>query len=77
MYPVGVKLAGAFDHFSELDATGVVAIDVGASTGGFTDVLLRRGAQKVYAVDVGHGQLTGRYGMMNAWWYWKEPMPDI
>jgi 23S rRNA (cytidine1920-2'-O)/16S rRNA (cytidine1409-2'-O)-methyltransferase len=53
----GVKLAGAFDHFAELDATGVVAIDVGASTGGFTDVLLRHGASKVYAVDVGHGQL--------------------
>ncbi|MGB1963193.1 MAG: TlyA family RNA methyltransferase [Candidatus Puniceispirillales bacterium] len=53
----GVKLAGAFDHFAELDATGIVAIDVGASTGGFTDVLLHRGAAKVYAVDVGHGQL--------------------
>lgn len=53
----GVKLAGALDHFSELDASGVLAIDVGASTGGFTDVLLRRGAEKIYAVDVGHGQL--------------------
>lgn len=53
----GVKLAGALDHFPVLDPNGIVAIDVGASTGGFTDVLLRRGASRVYAVDVGHGQL--------------------
>ncbi len=53
----GVKLAGGLDHFTEIDPSGAVAIDVGASTGGFTDVLLRRGARRVYAVDVGHGQL--------------------
>ncbi len=53
----GLKLAQALDHFA-LDATGLVALDVGASTGGFTDVLLQRGAAKVYAVDVGHGQLA-------------------
>ena len=53
----GLKLAHALDHFA-LDPTGVVAVDVGASTGGFTDVLLARGAAKVYAVDVGHGQLA-------------------
>jgi 23S rRNA (cytidine1920-2'-O)/16S rRNA (cytidine1409-2'-O)-methyltransferase len=53
----GLKLAHALDHFA-LDPTGAVAIDVGASTGGFTDVLLTRGAAKVYAVDVGHGQLA-------------------
>jgi 23S rRNA (cytidine1920-2'-O)/16S rRNA (cytidine1409-2'-O)-methyltransferase len=52
----GVKLAGALDGFG-LDPTGLVAIDVGASTGGFTDVLLARGAARVYAVDVGYGQL--------------------
>jgi len=52
----GVKLAHALDAF-DLDASGAVCIDVGASTGGFTDVLLQAGAARVYAVDVGHGQL--------------------
>ena len=53
----GLKIEKALDTF-HLDPTGLVALDVGASTGGFTDVLLRRGARKVYAVDVGHGQLA-------------------
>jgi 23S rRNA (cytidine1920-2'-O)/16S rRNA (cytidine1409-2'-O)-methyltransferase len=53
----GVKLAHALDHFV-LDPAGAVALDIGASTGGFTDVLLTRGARRVYAVDVGHGQLA-------------------
>jgi 23S rRNA (cytidine1920-2'-O)/16S rRNA (cytidine1409-2'-O)-methyltransferase len=53
----GLKLDHALDEFA-IDVTGAVAIDVGASTGGFTDVLLSRGAQRVYAVDVGHGQLA-------------------
>jgi len=53
----GLKLAHGLDHFA-LDVKGLVAVDVGASTGGFTDVLLTRGVAKVYAVDVGHGQLA-------------------
>jgi 23S rRNA (cytidine1920-2'-O)/16S rRNA (cytidine1409-2'-O)-methyltransferase len=55
----GVKLAHALDHFA-IDPSGAVCLDVGASTGGFTDVLLRRGAARIYAVDVGHGQLDWR-----------------
>jgi 23S rRNA (cytidine1920-2'-O)/16S rRNA (cytidine1409-2'-O)-methyltransferase len=55
----GVKLAAALDHFS-FDPKGRVCLDVGASTGGFTDVLLSRRARHVYAVDVGHGQLHPR-----------------
>ncbi len=55
----GVKLAHALDHFS-IDPCGKGALDIGASTGGFTDVLLQRGAARVYAVDVGHGQLDWR-----------------
>ena len=53
----GLKLAGALDAF-QLDVTGITAIDVGASTGGFTDCLLQRGAAHVYAIDVGYGQLA-------------------
>ena len=53
----GLKLEAALDRFG-LDVSGKVAVDVGASTGGFTDCLLQRGAAKVYAVDVGYGQLA-------------------
>ncbi len=53
----GIKLAHALDHFG-WDVAGAVAIDVGSSTGGFTDVLLTRGAEKVYAVDSGTNQLA-------------------
>ena len=52
----GVKLAHGLDHFN-IDPRGLACLDVGASAGGFTDVLLARGAARVYAVDVGRGQL--------------------
>ncbi|CAB5239809.1 unannotated protein [freshwater metagenome] len=54
----GHKLAGALDAFAEITVTGKRCLDAGASTGGFTDVLLRRGASEVVAVDVGYGQLA-------------------
>jgi 23S rRNA (cytidine1920-2'-O)/16S rRNA (cytidine1409-2'-O)-methyltransferase len=52
----GMKLAHALKEFA-IDVTGKVCADIGASTGGFTDVLLKNGAAKIYAIDVGHGQL--------------------
>jgi 23S rRNA (cytidine1920-2'-O)/16S rRNA (cytidine1409-2'-O)-methyltransferase len=51
-----LKLLAALDHF-ELSPEGLTCLDIGTSTGGFTEVLLERGAHRVYAVDVGHGQL--------------------
>jgi 23S rRNA (cytidine1920-2'-O)/16S rRNA (cytidine1409-2'-O)-methyltransferase len=54
----GHKLAGALDHFTGVTVEGKTCLDAGASTGGFTDVLLRRGAALVVAVDVGYGQLA-------------------
>ena len=59
MSRAGDKLAGALDRFA-LDVTGLRAVDAGASTGGFTDCLLQRGAAAVVAVDVGYGQLHER-----------------
>ena len=56
----GLKLAHALGEF-QVDVSGATVLDVGASTGGFTDCVLQRGAKKVYAVDVGHGQLN--YGL--------------
>ena len=53
----GQKLAAALDAF-QIDPSGKIAVDVGASTGGFTDCLLQRGAARVYAIDVGYGQLA-------------------
>src|SRR5205809_288789 len=51
-----LKLESALEHF-DIDVRGKTALDIGASTGGFTDCMLQRGAEKVYAVDVGYGQL--------------------
>ncbi len=56
----GIKLAHALDEF-RIDVDSLIALDIGASTGGFTDCLLQRGANKVYAVDVGYGQID--YGL--------------
>lgn len=55
----GLKLDHGLEHF-QIDVAGMTAIDVGASTGGFTDVLLSRGALSIYAVDVGYGQLDSK-----------------
>ena len=68
----GVKLAAALDHF-QLDVADRVCLDVGASTGGFTEVLLARGARRVYAIDVGSGQLHPRCAAAPRSCRWKKP----
>lgn len=55
----GLKLEAALDHF-DIDAAGMTVMDVGSSTGGFTDCLLQRGAERIYCIDVGYGQLAWR-----------------
>ncbi|MBT5573858.1 MAG: TlyA family RNA methyltransferase [Alphaproteobacteria bacterium] len=56
----GLKLATALDVFDQIDIQNKICLDLGASTGGFSDVLLQRGAAYIYAVDVGHGQLADK-----------------
>lgn len=68
----GFKLAHALDTF-RLNPAGLMALDVGASTGGFTDVLLQRGARHVYAVDVGYGVLDWRLRRMHESRCWNVP----
>ena len=70
----GLKLAHALDAFRRSTRRARSPIDVGASTGGFTDVLLTNGAAKVYAVDVGHGQLAWKLRKIRASWCWNAPM---
>lgn len=65
----GVKLAGALNHFSKINVVGKRCLDAGASAGGFTDVLLRKGAASVVAVDVGYGQL--------AWELQQDPRVEV
>jgi 23S rRNA (cytidine1920-2'-O)/16S rRNA (cytidine1409-2'-O)-methyltransferase len=64
----GLKLAAALDHF-KLDVTDMLCLDIGASTGGFTDCLLQRGAARVVALDVGYGQL--------AWKLREDPRTEV
>jgi 23S rRNA (cytidine1920-2'-O)/16S rRNA (cytidine1409-2'-O)-methyltransferase len=80
-----LKLSGALDHF-RIDVRGKVALDIGASTGGFTDCLLQRGAAKVFAVDVGHGQLAWKIRndprvvvmeKLNARFLSREQIPEL
>src|SRR5579859_7994626 len=80
-----LKLIGALDFF-QVDVAGKTALDIGASTGGFTDCLLQRGATKVYAVDVGHGQLAWKIRndprvvvleKLNARFLSREQIPEI
>ena len=81
----GLKLASALDHFT-IDVSGRIALDIGASTGGFTDCLLQRGATKVYAIDVGYGQIAWKlrndprvivYERLNARFLSQADVPEL
>lgn len=67
----GLKLEKAMNNFG-VSLDGKVCMDVGASTGGFTDCMLQNGAVKVYSIDVGYGQLTGNFVMIREWYVWKK-----
>ncbi|HEY2799617.1 MAG TPA: TlyA family RNA methyltransferase [Chthoniobacterales bacterium] len=80
----GMKLEGAIAHF-EIDCGGKTALDIGASTGGFSDCLLQKGVRKVFAIDVGHGQLAWKIRddprvialeKVNARWLSREQIPE-
>ena len=80
-----LKLVAALDAF-DVDVKGMTAIDVGSSTGGFTEIMIKRGAEKVYAADVGHGQLHWRLRTdprviclegVNARLLSKDQIPDL
>lgn len=68
----GLKLEKAMKNF-DVSMEGKVCTDVGSSTGGFTDCMLQNGAVKVFAIDVGHGQLDWNYVRMKEWSAWKRP----
>ena len=67
----GLKLEKAMNNFG-VSLDGKVCMDVGASTGGFTDCMLQNGAVKVYSIDVGYGQLDWNFVMIREWYVWKK-----
>lgn len=67
----GLKLEKAMENF-DVTLAGKICMDVGSSTGRFTDCMLQNGAVKVYAVDVGHGQLAWKLRNVNVWSAWKR-----
>ncbi|GIT73887.1 MAG: hypothetical protein Ct9H300mP28_37010 [Pseudomonadota bacterium] len=66
----GVKLKSALEYFN-IDPRGFDAMDIGSSTGGFTDCLIKSGAEKVFAVDVGYGQLAWELRQDLVWYCWN------
>ena len=72
----GLKLEKALEHW-QIEIAGKVCLDIGASTGGFTDCLLQRGAARVIAVDTGYGQIDFIFAKILACGCWKKPTPVI